>query len=98
MPIKENYITSIEPGVYFEGKFGIRIENLAYAAKAEYEGFLQFKNLTLIPIDKRLINPYMLSVGEQSWLNSYHRQVFSCLAPYMNAAEKEWLCKACSPL
>lgn len=98
MPIKENYITSIEPGVYFEGKFGIRIENLAYAAKAEYEGFLQFKNLTLIPIDKRLINPYMLSVGEQSWLNSYHRQVLSCLAPYMNAAEKEWLCKACSPL
>lgn len=98
LPIKENYITSIEPGFYLEGKFGIRIENLAYAVKAEHEGFLQFKNLTLIPIDKRLINPYMLSVGEQSWLNSYHQQVFSCLAPYMNVAEKEWLCKACSPL
>lgn len=98
LPIKENYLTSIEPGVYFEGKFGIRIENLAYAVKAEHAGFLQFKNLTLIPIDKRLINPYMLSVGEQSWLNSYHRQVLDCLAPYMNAAEKEWLCKACSPL
>lgn len=98
MPIQENYITSIEPGVYFEGKYGIRIENLVYTVKAEYDGFLKFKNLTLIPIDKRLINKYMLSVGEQNLLNGYHRQVFDCLAPYMTAAEKEWLCKVCSPL
>lgn len=97
-PIYESYVTSNEPGYYKEGAFGIRIENMIYSVPAGKEGFLKFKNLTLIPIDKHLIDKYLLSSEEQGWLNSYHQEVFSCLAPYMDAKEKEWLKAACSPL
>ncbi len=96
--IYRNYVTSIEPGFYKEGCYGIRIENLAYAAPAETEGFLKFVPLTLIPIDKRLIDPYLLNRGEQDWLNNYHQMVCRCLAPYLDSKEKAWLESACSPL
>lgn len=98
MPVKANYITSIEPGYYKENAYGIRIENLVYTTNAEYEGFLKFQYLTLIPIDKRLINKYLLSSDEVTWLNSYHLSVYKALAPYMNKAELKWLEKACAPL
>lgn len=97
-PVYQNYVTSNEPGYYKEGAFGIRIENMIYSVPAGKKGFLKFKNLTLIPIDKRLVEKYLLSSEEQGWLNSYHEEVFSCLAPYMDAKEKEWLKAACSPL
>ncbi len=76
----------------------MRIESLAYAAPAATEGFLKFVPLTLIPIDKRLIDPYLLNRGEQDWLNNYHQMVCRCLAPYLDSKEKEWLESACSPL
>lgn len=98
LPIYCNYVTSNEPGYYKEGAFGIRIENMVYTVPAEYDGYLKFENLTLIPIDKRLIDKYLLSSEEQSWLNSYHQKVFNCLAPYMNANEQKWLEASCSPL
>lgn len=96
--VGENYVTSIEPGYYKENEYGIRIENLYYMQKAPMEGFLKFTHLTLIPIDKSLINIHLLDSGEQAWLNSYHQNVFSCLAPYLDTDEKEWLKEACSPL
>lgn len=95
---KENYITSIEPGYYKEGAYGIRIENMVRIVKAEDSDYLKFKNLTVIPIDKRLIDTYLLTSGERAWLNSYHQEVFGCLAPYMDTAEREWLKAACAPL
>jgi len=97
-PIYQNYVTSIEPGFYKAGCYGIRIENLAYAAPSEIEGFLKFVPLTIIPIDKRLIDPYLLNRGEQDWLNNYHQRVCHCLAPYLDSKEKAWLESACSPL
>ncbi len=96
--IQKNYVTSNEPGYYQEGAFGVRIENMVYALPAEKEPFLKFKNLTLIPIDKRLIDKYLLDSDEQDWLNSYHQEVFDCLAPYLDTNEKEWLKSVCSPL
>jgi Xaa-Pro aminopeptidase len=93
-----NMITSIEPGYYKAGQYGIRIENLYYVTEASQEGFLKFQNLTLIPIDKRLINVYLLSEEERVWLNNYHQNVRNCLAPLMSGHEQEWLKKACSPL
>lgn len=97
---KANMVTSDEPGIYKEGKYGIRIENLQYTAKvADFAGeFLEFRYLTKVPIDKRLIAEYMLTDGEKAWLNNYHRDVFNDLAPYMNETEKLWLKDACSPL
>lgn len=98
MPIKANYITSIEPGYYKENAYGIRIENMVYVTPSEYEGFLKFQYLTLVPIDKRLINKYLLNEDEVNWLNQYHRHVYESLCPYMNDKERQWLEGACASL
>lgn len=95
---KANMVTSDEPGIYKEGKYGIRTESLLYTTNSEFVGFLEFKILTKVPIDKRLIDKYMLDTGEQAWLNNYHKEVFESLAPYLNEKEKMWLKDACSPL
>lgn len=101
-PINENTILSIEPGYYKEGHYGIRIENLvrvivANNPKLEKE-FLQFKILTLAPIDKRLVNKYLMSSEEIFWLNNYHQEVFEKVSPFINEDEKDWLNDVCSPL
>ncbi len=96
---KPNMITSNEPGIYKEGKYGIRIENLQYTVPSSInENFLEFRYLTKVPIDKKLIDKYLLSEGEQAWLNEYHEDVYNDLAPYLNENEKVWLKDACSPL
>lgn len=96
---KENIVVSNEPGVYRQNRYGIRIENLQYTAKADgKDGFLEFKYLTKVPIDKRLINKYMLNNRELAWLNEYHREVYASLAAFMDEPEKAWLKDACSPL
>lgn len=96
--LKAGMVTSDEPGIYRAGFYGIRIENLLYTSASEYDGFIKFIPLTKVPIDKRLIDKYMLDEGEQAWLNNYHQNVYDCLAPYMNEIEKKWLKDACSPL
>lgn len=96
--VEENYITSIEPGYYKENNFGIRIENMVYVEKHQNSDFLKFKNLTFVPIDKRLINAYLLSSEERNWLNNYHKEVINCLAPYLDNALNKWLKDICSPL
>lgn len=96
-----NMVTSNEPGIYRAGQYGIRIENMQYTqltASSEYGDFLRFIPLTKVPIDKRLIDAYLLTDGERTWLNNYHRDVYDCLAPYLLEAEKIWLKDACSPL
>ncbi|MBQ8870102.1 MAG: aminopeptidase P family protein [Alphaproteobacteria bacterium] len=96
--VQENYVTSIEPGYYQENKYGIRIENMVYVEKTDNDDFLQFKNLTLVPIDKRLINVYLLDNEERNWLNNYHKEVINCLAPHLDSKENIWLKGVCSPL
>ena len=96
---KPNMVTSDEPGIYKEGKYGIRIENLQYTTVSpQNENFLEFRYLTKVPIDKKLIDKYLLNEGEQAWLNKYHEDVYNDLAPYLNENEKVWLKDACSPL
>lgn len=95
---KPRMIVSDEPGVYKENQYGIRTESLLYTYESEFDGFLKFKTLTKVPIDKHLIDKYMLDTGELAWLNNYHQEVYDCLAPYMNEKEKLWLKDACSPL
>ena len=97
--IKANMVTSIEPGYYKENAYGIRIENLVYSKPSKkYENFLEFEILTLVPIDKKLIDVYLLDAGEQDWLNNYHRKVYESLAACVNDDEKKWLKESCSPL
>ena len=97
-PLSTGMITSIEPGFYKENAFGIRIENLYYVAPCKNPKFLNFEVLTLAPLDKRLINKYLLSVEEINWLNAYHKKVFLSLKKYLTKQELEWLKNACEPL
>jgi len=84
-------ILSNEPGYYKEGKFGIRIENLIYIAKENKK--LYFKNLTLVPIDKDLINYKLLNHKEKSYLFNYHLLLYSKISKYLNKSERKWLIK-----
>ena len=96
-PLKPNMVVSIEPGYYKENDFGIRIENLVYVKKST-SGFLNFVPLTLVPIDFRLIDKYLLNEREIKWLNKYHKTVYKYIAPFLNEQERGWLERACSPL
>ena len=91
-------IVSIEPGYYRENAFGIRIENLARIVVDEESGMLKFAVQTLAPLDKRLIDKYLLTDEEISWLNDYHRDVLQKVSPYLTEEEKIWLKEACSSL
>lgn len=97
-PLKSGMVTSVEPGYYKENAYGIRIENLYYVKPNKNPKFLEFEVLTLAPLDKRLINKYLLSSEELKWLNTYHRQVFLSLKKYLTKQELEWLKDACAPL
>ncbi len=88
-------ILSNEPGYYIPGKYGIRIENLMYIDRQE-NGFLNFKQLTSVPYDRKLINIHMLTKNEINWINSYHQFAYENLENDIN--NKEWLEKTCAPL
>ena len=87
--IQNGMILSNEPGYYKQGKFGIRIENLIYASKVKNK--LIFKNLTLAPIEKDLINFKLLTKKESDYIFKYHLEVYSKLSPFLNKKEKKWL-------
>ena len=95
--MKVNMISSNEPGLYREGKWGIRIENLvvnrpvAKPTETEFGKFLHFETVTYCPIDTRLIEPSLLTQVEIDWLNSYHSQVYAELKDRVDGAALEWL-------
>lgn len=95
--MKAGMISSNEPGLYREGKWGIRIENLvvntrvASPTETEFGDFLHFETITYCPIDTRLIEPSLLDQVEVDWLNDYHRQVFAELKDRVAGAALEWL-------
>ena len=95
--MKEGMISSNEPGLYREGKWGIRIENLvvnkrvAQPVETEFGDFLNFETITYCPIDTRLIEPSLLTQIESDWLNDYHRQVYAELKDRVEGAALEWL-------
>ncbi|MNS38361.1 Aminopeptidase [compost metagenome] len=87
-------ITSIEPGTYRPGRWGVRIENLAMnreAGSSEFGEFLKFETLTLCPIDTRCLLPALLTEEEKQWFNSYHTEVRERLSPLLEGAALEWL-------
>jgi Xaa-Pro aminopeptidase len=87
-------ITSIEPGLYRPGQWGIRIENLVAnvaIGATEFGDFLEFETLTLCPIDTRCIEPGMLSAGDVAWLDAYHATVRERLLPLVDGEAKAWL-------
>ena len=94
--LEEGMITTDEPGVYLEGKYGIRTENELVCHKAEkneYGQFMEFENITYAPIDLDGIDPEQMSPREKRMLNDYHKKVYEVLSPYMTEEENEWLKK-----
>ena len=90
--LRNGMIISNEPGYYKEGSFGIRIENLIYINQNKFE------ELTMVPIEKDLINKKMLNKNEINWINKYHSRVRKNLLKFMSFQEKADLTKACSPI
>lgn len=89
-------ISSIEPGIYREGKWGIRLENLVAIAKAQtakddFGEFLCFETLTLCPFECDLIDFSLLDSTEKVWLEAYHKKVFEALAPRLKGDALAWL-------
>ncbi len=87
-------VTSIEPGIYRPGHWGIRIENLVHNTvydTSEFGEFLQFETLTLCPIDTRCLDFALLRGDELAWLNQYHATVHARLAPHVSGAALAWL-------
>ncbi|TAL92239.1 MAG: aminopeptidase P family protein [Paraburkholderia sp.] len=92
--MEEGMITSIEPGIYRPGKWGIRIENLVLnreAEKTEFGDFLKFETLTLCPIDTRCVDLALLRDDERAWLNAYHETVRTRVSPHVSGDAKAWL-------
>lgn len=93
-PLKAGMTVTDEPGLYLEGKFGVRHENTLiirpYMSTA-FGDFLQMESLTLCPFDTAPIIREMLLPEETDWLNLYHRHVYDVLAPHLNEEERSWL-------
>ena len=87
--IQEGMILSNEPGYYKKDNFGIRIENLVFVKKINKNIF--FENLTLVPIEKELINYKILTSLEKDYLFKYHLNVYSKISKYLNLKERKWL-------
>jgi Xaa-Pro aminopeptidase len=98
MAMEPGMITSIEPGLYRPGRWGIRIENLVLNVPAalpqgatEFGEFLEFETLTLCPIDTRCIDRTLLRQDEIDWLNAYHATVRERLSPLVEGDALTWL-------
>ena len=87
--LREGMIVSNEPGYYEEGNFGIRIENLIYIEKEKNK--LKFKNLTMAPIDKDLIDEKLLTTKEKNYLFKYNLEIYNNISGFLNKNEKDWL-------
>ena len=95
MAMQPGMITSIEPGLYRGGQWGVRIENLVLnvpaATQEQFGEFLEFETLTLCPIDTRCIEQSLMRADEIAWLNAYHATVRTRLSPLLSGAGLDWL-------
>jgi Xaa-Pro aminopeptidase len=103
VPLKRGMILSNEPGYYKTGAYGIRIENLVLVTEAPSVAGAEkpldaFETLTLVPIDRRLVKPDMLTAEEKRWLDRYHARVAATLAPLLDRQARAWLEAATAPI
>ncbi|MDX2157630.1 MAG: aminopeptidase P family protein [Hyphomicrobiaceae bacterium] len=101
--IEPGMIISNEPGYYKTGAYGIRIENLVLASEpAAIAGgereMMGFETLTLVPIDRRLVEPRLMTQPEIAWLDAYHRRVRETIEPHLAGDDRSWLEQATAPV
>ena len=103
VPLRPGMIVSNEPGYYKKGAYGIRIENLLLVTEPEQvergeRELMGFETLTLVPIDRRLVVPEMLTAAERDWLNAYHARVAEAIGPELGTEDRAWLEQATAAL
>lgn len=101
--LEPGMILSNEPGYYKAGAYGIRIENLIVVEAASpiaggERNMLSFETISLCPFDTRLIEAPLLTADEIAWIDAYHARLSPVLIHLLDAAEREWLAKATTPL
>jgi Xaa-Pro aminopeptidase len=100
-PLLPGVTVTNEPGLYKAGRFGIRIENTMLvipSLSTEFGEYCEMEPLTLCPISKEPIVPELLGEEATAYLNSYHKQVYDTLAPYLQGEELQYLKEACAAL
>lgn len=98
---EEGMVTSDEPGLYLEGEYGIRLENLILcmnAAKTSCGQFLKFEPLTMVPFDREAIDAKMLTAEDRKLLNAYHAKVYDTIAQELTEEERKWLAAVTAPI
>jgi Xaa-Pro aminopeptidase len=103
VPLEAGQVLSNEPGYYEDGEYGIRVENLVLVQEdsklsRDGETWYRFEDLTLCPIDQRLIEPRLLTEPHRKWLDEYHGRVQKTLSPLLGREDRAWLREACRPL
>jgi Xaa-Pro aminopeptidase len=96
--LRPGMIISNEPGYYKTGGFGIRIENLVLVEEMDDGEWLQFRTLTMAPIDSRLVDLSLMTAEETAWLDAYHADVLHVVGPQLDGNDLEWLEDATVPL
>lgn len=101
--LEPGMILSNEPGLYFEGRYGIRLENLVLVTLPKQiaggtREMLGFETLTLVPFDRRLIDPQQLLPFELAWLNDYHARIRREVEPQLAGKDQAWLHRATAPI
>jgi Xaa-Pro aminopeptidase len=103
--LKPGMVISNEPGYYKTGAYGIRIENLVEVVESpapdgttDERPMLGFETLTLVPIDRNLIDHSLLTVAETAWLDGYHARVNETIAPFVDVGTAAWLATVTRPL
>lgn len=92
--LEEGMCTTDEPGIYLEGKYGIRLENeliCRKGAKNEYGQFMYFEDMTFVPFDLDLVDKDEMTKTDIARLNEYHKKVYEVISPYLESDEKIWL-------
>lgn len=99
--LKEGMVISNEPGLYKEGKYGIRLENLIQVKeykKTDSGRYLSFETLTLFPFERVAINDSLLTNEEKGWINSYHKNIIEQFSQHLSPDENMWLKEKCKPI
>jgi len=99
--LEKGMLMTNEPGVYREGEYGIRLENMVlvtHSCQTEFGRFLEFENMTWCHFERELIDTSLLTQAEIAWINQYHRQVYDRISPYLPSRTAAWLNTRTAPL
>lgn len=101
VPLKTGMVLTNEPGIYREGTYGIRLENMILvqnAKETEFGRFLKFDTLTLCHFERDLVDKTVLTPGEAEWINAYHKRVYEMLSPRLEPDVAAWLKEKTRPI